>query len=364
MPVNNHLIWSLLFGSVAIFAGNAADSALGAALFLGYLGEIMLRMVFEPQDLQRVRLAGEADPMWELVLSLQKAQSRCVPTPFVGWRQAVGHSVAGGRPGPVWPMAGLVAARGDFPDFLTPPGLVADIDAGCELVAATSRGRLATDLHATFRRRPAHQWVRTLASGDREPFGELLRAVRTGHDLLVAPYWAEVREAVAADRARRARDLADRGVGALLRNLPGVLGWDGRVLELGYPEDRTVYLAGRGLVLLPCYFCWGNPVTWIDPELPPVLVYQARDPSTQDREAIVPKGVATLLGGTRAECLRLLLRPRSTSELAEHLGTSTGTASKQATVLRNAGLITSSRRGTSMQHLVTPLGVALLTGRA
>ena len=304
--------------------------------------------------------------MWELVLSLQKAQNRYVPTPFVGWRQAVGRGLVttDGSPGPVWPLAGLVAARGDFPDFLTPPGLVTDFDAGCELVAATARGRLAADLEATFRRRPAHQWVRTLAAGDREQFGEMLRAVRTGHDLLVAPYWAEVREAVAADRARRARDLADRGVGALLRNLPGVLGWDGQVLRLGYPEDRTVYLAGRGLVLLPCYFCWADPVTWLDPELPPVLVYQARDPSIPDRTAAtVPAGVATLLGGTRAECLRLLLRPRSTSELAEHLGTSPGTASKQTTVLRNAGLITSSRHGTSVRHLVTPLGVALLTGR-
>lgn len=305
--------------------------------------------------------------MWELVLSLQKAQRRFLPAQFVGWRQAVGHSLAGanGSPSPVWPLTGLVAARGGLPDFLTPPGLVTDIDAGCELVAATSRGRLATDLDATFRRRPAHQWVHTLATGDREQFGEMLRAVRAGHDLLVASYWAEVREAVAADRSRRARDLADRGVGALLRTLPGVLGWDGRVLAMGYPEDRTVRLAGRGLVLLPCYFCWGNPVTWIDPELPPVLVYQARDPSTPDRTAAtIPEGVAALLGGTRAECLRLLLRPRSTSELAEHLGTSTGTASKQATVLRNAGLITSSRRGTSVQHLVTPLGVALLTGQA
>lgn len=305
--------------------------------------------------------------MWELVLSLQKAQNRCVPTPFVGWRQAVGHLLAGanGSPRPLWPLTGLVAARGDFPDFLTPSGLVTDIDAGCEAVAATSRGRVATDLDATFRRRPAHQWVRTLAEGNRESFGDMLRAVRAGHDLLVAPYWAEVREAVAVDRARRARDLADRGVGALLRNLPGVLGWDGRVLQVGYPEERTVYLAGRGLVLLPCYFCWGNPVTWIDPELPPALVYQARDPSTPDRtEVTVPEEVTALLGGVRAECLRLLLRPRSTSELAEHLGTSTGTASKQTTVLRNAGLITTSRRGTSVQHLVTPLGVALLTGRA
>lgn len=326
----------------------------------------MLRLIFEAQDLQRVRLAADADPMWELVLSLQKAQRRCVPGPFVGWRQAVERGLGGTKEvaSPLWPLACLVAPLGNFPDFLTPIELVPDFDAGCEAVAGTSRERLATDLAAIFHRRSPQPWVRSLAAGDRESVGAMLCSVRTAHDLLIAPYWAEVRETVAADRARRARELADQGVGALLRCIPGVLGWDGRVLRLRYPETRTVHLAGRGLVLLPSYFCWHSPVTWIDPELPPVLVYQARDASAPIRaDVTVSDGVVSLLGCIRADCLRLLLRPRSTSEIAEHLGTSAGTASKQTAVLRNAGLITSSRRGTSVLHLTTPLGVALLTGR-
>lgn len=326
----------------------------------------MLRMVFEPQDLQRVRLAGDADLMWELVLSLQKTQVRRVPAPFAGWRQAVERGLDGARgsSSPVWPLECLVGPRGDFADFLTAAEVVTDIDVGCEAMAATSRDRLAADLAAAFRTRSPRPWVRSLAAGDRASVGEMVRAVRSGHELLLAPYWAEVRDAVAADRARRARQLAGQGVGALLRHLPGVLGWDGRVLRLRYPEERSVRLAGRGLVLLPSYFCWGNPVTWIDPELPPVLVYQALDPAAPARTGVtVPAGVVSLLGRTRAECLRLLLRPRTTSELAEHLGTSPGAASKQTTVLRNAGLITSNRQGTSVLHLTTPLGVALLTGR-
>lgn len=228
-----------------------------------------MRFVFERQDLQRVRLAHGADPMWELVLSLQVAQSSWVPTQFVGWRQSLETRLTGDdglRAGS--PLPTLVAPLGDFPDFLTPAELITDLDAGCEALACTPRARLSADLAAVFRRRPATTWVRSLAAGGREHLGAVVRAARDAHNLLVAPHWANVHELVAADRCRRAHDLATRGVGPLLASLPGVLSWDGQVLHVRYPAERTVHLAGRGLTLLPSYFCWGRPVTWIDAELP------------------------------------------------------------------------------------------------
>ncbi|WP_086677201.1 ArsR/SmtB family transcription factor [Amycolatopsis pretoriensis] len=269
-------------------------------------------MVFNAQDLQRVRLAGAADPMWEL----------------------------------------------------TPAGLVTDFDAGCEALTHTSQERVTADVIAAFRKRSPQLWVRTLAAGDRDAVKVMLRAVRAAHDLLLAPYWVEVQEVVAAERERQAGVLADHGLGGVLRRIPGVLGWDGGVLRVRYPETRTVHLAGRGLVLLPSYFCWCSPVTWIDPGLPPVLVYQARRVTTSEKVGVkLSDAVMTLLGCTCAECLRLSLTPRSTSEIAEQLGTSAGTVSKQTAVLRDAGLITSTRRGTSVLHAITPLGTALLCGR-
>jgi hypothetical protein len=41
---------------------------------------------------------------------------------------------------------------------------------------------------------------------------------------------------------------------------------------------------------------------------------------------------------------------------------SVGSASKQATILRNAGLIDSTRAGGAVVHSVTALGVDLLSG--
>lgn len=325
----------------------------------------MLQLVFEREDLQRVRVAGAADPMWELVLGLQMSQYRSVPAPYVPWRRELGRRLGGLRRGSdsVSLLRYLVAPTGDFPDFLTPPEFVADIDAGCAAIASTSRGRLAADVAAVFPARSAPTWVRSLAGGDRDQVGAMVRATRVGHDLFVAPHWNEIQQVVAVDRANRARELAAHGVGTLLRNLPGILGWDGRVLQTLYPEKRTVHLAGRGLILLPSYFCWGNPITWIDPELPPVLVYQARGrnvPSLPDLS--VSDRLVSLVGRTRAECLRALTVARTTSELAHQLGTSIGTASKQATVLRDGGLITSRRRGTAVLHTITSLGIALMTG--
>jgi hypothetical protein len=240
--------------------------------------------------------------------------------------------------------------------------LVSDIDEGCEAVLSTPRQRLSGDLAAVFHDRPAEPWVRLLSTGDREHLDRITQATRTGYDVLIAPYWNRIRESFAREWLRRSQEIATRGVGALLGSLPGVLSWDGRVLRTGYPDDRTVRLAGRGIVLLPSYFCWGNPVTWIDPELPPVLVYQACGRYSADQDAAEPAPhIVALLGRTRAECLRALLVPCTTTELAEQVGTSVGAASRQTAVLRASGLIDSIRRGKAVQHNATLLGMALLT---
>jgi DNA-binding transcriptional ArsR family regulator len=322
-------------------------------------------MVFDRRDLQRVRLANAPDPMWELALGVHKTQVRQLAAPLVGWRQEVERRVAGTHRGQhaMTLLRSLIAPQGAFPDFLTPPGPVTDLDAGCEAMFCTPRTRLAADMAAVFGGRAAPPWVESLARGDGGTVGEIVRAVRDAHALLVAPYWARVCEIVAADRVARARQLAEHGVGALLRNVPGVLGWDGQVLRVRYPVERTVHLGGRGLVLVPSYFCFHSPITWIDPELPPVLVYQAHGRHSRTQGTVlVADRLTSLLGRTRAECLRALLVSRSTSELATLLGISVGSASKQAAILRETGLVTSNRQGPAVLHTTTPLGTALLVG--
>lgn len=324
-----------------------------------------LRMVFERADLQRVRMASAPDPMWELVLSLHQVRERRIADRFAPWQQNVRHRLRRSAQAPRWlsTLFTLVPPDGKFPDFLTPAPSVTEVGAGCEAVACTPRGLLPSDLGAVFAGRRVPGWVRALATGDREQLNGVVAAVRQAHDLLVAPSWHAVRDTVAADRVTRRRTLSDDGVGGLLAGVPGVVRWDGEVLELHYPETRTVHLAGRGLTLVPSYFCSSRPVTLIDPELPPVLIY----PATAGQDAPPPMDDASrrlvpLLGRTRADCLAFLTTPHTTTALAANVRTSIGTASKQATVLREAGLISSERRGNAVLHHLTHLGEAMLRG--
>ncbi|MFC8373392.1 winged helix-turn-helix domain-containing protein [Streptomyces sp. NPDC057239] len=52
--------------------------------------------------------------------------------------------------------------------------------------------------------------------------------------------------------------------------------------------------------------------------------------------------------------------PATTTETADRVGISLPSASQHTTVLRNAGLITTTRTGIAVLHTLTPLGTALL----
>ncbi|MFB9397296.1 helix-turn-helix domain-containing protein [Streptomyces echinatus] len=67
-----------------------------------------------------------------------------------------------------------------------------------------------------------------------------------------------------------------------------------------------------------------------------------------------------LLGRTRAAVLASLRHPATTTETADRVGISLPSASQHTTVLRNAGLITTTRTGTAVLHTLTPLSTALL----
>lgn len=314
-----------------------------------------LRFVFERDDLQRVRLAAAPDPLWELVSVLHVVQSG---NPSAGWADY--HFLDRRSRDAVSLLSTLAPWQQDSADFLTPVPVSTDIDAGCETILRTPPARLAADVAAVFADCPVPGWARSLAAGDRDQLDSVVTAVRQGYRRLVAPEWHRVQHAVVSDRAKRAGVVAAFGVERLLATLPGVLGWDGAVLTVRYPIDRTISLCGRGLTLLPSYFMSGSPATLRDPELAPVLVYPAQ--VAIDPQPDVSAGLCRLLTRTRAECLRILLVPHSTSALAHRLGVSVGTASKQATVLCESRLIVSNRDGAAVVHQTTGLGFALMVG--
>jgi DNA-binding transcriptional ArsR family regulator len=132
------------------------------------------------------------------------------------------------------------------------------------------------------------------------------------------------------------------------------------VLSAPYPVDLTLELDGRGTMVVPSFFCRGAPVTLADASLDPVLVYPT-DPPADWAQPSGParredRHLAALIGEPRARLLRALTSPAGTGELAARVGMSASSASEHATVLRNAGLIRSTRRHRRVVHELTPLG--------
>ncbi|MEV4800354.1 winged helix-turn-helix domain-containing protein [Nonomuraea sp. NPDC049421] len=316
----------------------------------------MLRIHFSYDDLARTRLATGPNAMWEIVLSVQLLQNREGPLLFDGWRRRARDTA---RPW-IRPLMTLAPHAPYFPDFLTPLGPADTLEDEIESVLATPRTRIRAELELLGAQHPLPAWTRGLADGDIRAFEGLGHVLRSYHDSVLQPEWPSVRAHIEADRAKRMRAFAEGGVEGLLRSFSPLLRWDRPFLEAHYPVSQELVLGGRGLLLLPSYFCCRSPVTLVDPELRPVLVY----PVTRDVHDRVlgpgDKSLATLIGKTRAAILGAIRDGCTTTELGRRAGTSIASASQHAAVLREAGLISTQRHGSSVLHSLTPLGWDLL----
>lgn len=324
----------------------------------------MLRIRFTPEDLGRVRLVSEPDPLWELVLSVAQFDRTDLTGPAQrAWQASAQQATGAGLPARARELLGtLVPAKGNFPDFLTPRAASDGFDAGLAAMRALPPTTLRADLAAAMSdRRTVPGWIRSLADGDRDARTLLELALREYFKAVVAPHWPVIRRQVLADRTIRV-GVAAGGVEALLAGISPSIRWRWPVLEADYPCERSVELCGRGLVLIPSFFCDEVPVTFIDPRLPPVLVYQATPPRDYPGERVIADvpALVKVLGRTRAHILVVLDRPGSTTELAARIDMSIASASHHVGLLRDAGLVRTTRTGIEVSHELTGLGRDLL----
>ncbi|WP_432148060.1 ArsR/SmtB family transcription factor [Streptomyces sp. bgisy029] len=387
----------------------------------------MLRIHFTAQDLEYVRIARSPDPLWEIVCSVCRLQTDEGRIVFGPWRQAVGPLLRGGgagrggggraagggggfgagggvaRPGADRAVAlalrSLMPCGPYIPDFLTPAvdGGITDLRQGVDRVLATPRSRLRREFTlltesaaraaavagpgarpgARARLRPFA--AERLARGDAAAL-RALGGLLTAYDAaFLAPYRPWIDAAVASDVAWRSRELAVGGTRALLETFRPMARWSAPVLEVAYPVERDLHLAGRGLLLVPSYFCWRRPITLFDAALLPVLVYPVEKPvqlpeatAATATTATAPANatatpasgasLARLLGPTRAALLYEVAARAcaTTSELAHAVGCSLPNTSQQLAILREAGLAACRKEGRCVLHHPTPLGRQLL----
>ncbi|RCV50776.1 transcriptional regulator [Marinitenerispora sediminis] len=297
--------------------------------------------------------------MWEIVLSLYMLAEASDELVFGQWRQRVLSQL----PPNARMLLDLVPAVGYSPDFLSPILAGHDLSDGIDGVLGTPRARIGDELGLRFgdARRPA--WTMGLLRKESASVRALGHALRDYFDVALRPYWGYISHLA----QRTSRSVAEGGTGpAAAIAQAATRGPRLTTVELAFGADQDLHLGGRGLLLIPAFFCATNPVTFYDPSLPPVVMYPVDHPPVsflaRATESGRPSGdvLARLLGRTRAAVLRTLTSAHTTGELARTLDISLPSASEHTSLLRAAGLVSSERRGNSVRHHLTPLGLELL----
>ncbi|MEU5096144.1 helix-turn-helix domain-containing protein [Streptomyces sp. NPDC020996] len=323
----------------------------------------MLRIHFTAGDLARTRVATAPHPLWEIAASLHRFQTREGRWAYAHWyrtarvrlREAGLDRVLRGMLLPLFPRTSY------FPDFLTPTEGAEGLDAGLHAVLAAPRRQVTLETTRLARTIPSPRWVSRL--NERDMRGRLVQALRDYHRTVIAPHEDHIGERLQAERIRHARSLLDLGVEGMLGDLAPTIRWRHPVLEIPtYPERRDIHLDGRGLLLIPSYFCWQDPITLADPRLRPVILYPLHHAPAASAPAAGRQPLHALLGRTRAAVLQATVTGASTTEAARRAGVSTATATHHTAALREAGLINSDRHANIVLHTLTPLGAALLAG--
>jgi DNA-binding transcriptional ArsR family regulator len=318
----------------------------------------VLKIFFTPDDLARTRISAGPQPMWEIVLSLHRLRRRDSGMVFDEWRRVT----LGQVPAATRLLTDLAPPTGYYADFLTPMPEGISLSEGVSVLLGTPKRRLRTDVATLAADRRLPSWTTLLAEGRPETLRQVGDAVDQYFTACLAASWPQVRAAVDRERARQAELLTTGGLGLMLEDLHPSARWRYPVLEVDYTVDRELHLRGRGLQLVPSFFCWGTPTTFRDEDFQPALVYPIRHEVGWSVSAESHRPLAALLGPTRAKVLEAVGKSDcTTSDVARRTGTTLPTASRQTAVLRSAGLITSRRNGQSVLHSLTSQGRNLLT---
>jgi DNA-binding MarR family transcriptional regulator len=325
----------------------------------------MLRLHFTTSDLARVRFADRPYAEIEAICALRRLQGTEAGGIFDGWRRRV-HAINGGGAPILPPLFDLVPRAGPVPRFLLPDDGPQDPQRWLQAVRATPRRQIESGLqrYAEATGRPLPGRLRSLAESGMSDLESPLRGFVT---TAIEPIWTVITSLVEAERARRARELLDGGLHRLLTGLPGVRQWEPPILVTSCLDDRDVDLDGRGLVLVPSYFCWSSIVVVDMAAAEVTLAYPVHHRAALPAVGHSARSLAAALGRTRAAVLELIAEATAdgastgaaTGEIARRLAVAAGTVSWHVAALREAGLVT-TRRNRRAIHSLTPSGRNLL----
>ncbi|UVS81562.1 winged helix-turn-helix domain-containing protein [Actinokineospora sp. UTMC 2448] len=316
----------------------------------------MLRLSFTARDVALTRFA--VSPLWEVVASVRALRRPDVHTVHRPWARAVAPRLAGVD----WSLLAALVPDRRIPGFVAPPPATPVPDLTVEL--AGLRATPPDVVRAGLPDDPALAAVR-----DDPPTGldRLCAQIQAYFDTALAPYWPRIRTLVEGDVLRRARLLAEGGAQALLNDIDPSVRWADDELSVDHrAASGSLRLRGRGLLLVPSVFVWPRVFTLVAPPWQPTLRYPPRGVATlwergEDRPR---RGLAGVIGRSRARILSELDIPLSTTDLAARTGITAGAVSQHLTALRNAGLVAGHRAGRHVRYARTEAAEALLAAEA
>lgn len=326
------------------------------------------RIHFTAEDLERIQVRSALGPLAETVKAMSLL--RCPRQPRAPYRQWRGQ-VKGRLTPKMAAFTALIPSGSKGVDLSMLTGTAATLEQGVQALLAVPREHLLVEMEFTDREHklPATVWAVAESSQARL---QLAAAAVAAHQALVAPYWTRIHACLHAEHVARLRTLAADGPDRLLASLQSPwLRWRPPVLEVLVPADHDVPLNGRGIALVPSVFVGQIPSLHQNPNdqnSVPWLVTPPADSRLEQRHLWAnprPRGaaLAALVGRNRAAVLRTIAQGCSTTELADRVGISLAAASQHASVLRDAGLISTHRQGSAVLHVLTPLGAELLRAR-
>ncbi|WP_258133265.1 helix-turn-helix domain-containing protein [Microbacterium sp. MYb64] len=263
-------------------------------------------------------------------------------------------------------LAQVIGADGYMPDFLTTTARW-DLTPDDELAAIRSAplGGMRVDLgkmvvRSSGRRQEALRGMQDDPARARAVIADAWAEV---WESAMAPVWPQLERILRADVAVRSRSVATEGLAAMASGIHPWVSWgDGSVRVRLRRHSEDVDCRGSGLVLVPSVMSsWGCMVI-TEPPAQPTLYYPARGVTAgwaRDADDLV-HALEALVGPVRAGILLAAHVPRTTTRVAEEAGIAASTASHHLRVLRDAGLLVSTRDGARMMHLRSPLGEALV----
>ena len=324
------------------------------------------RIHFTAEDLERIQVGPTLGPLAETVLAMGMLRcGRHQPALLGPWRS----QVKGRLTSQMAPLTDLFPVGSKGVDLCMLTGTAPTFEQGVKALISAPAEHVLTEMEWTDRTAglPASAWAVAEAGGAGRI--RLADAVQAAHRALVEPYWPRVHACLHAEQVSRLRVLAAGGPERLLTSIQSEwVRWRPPVLEVLVPGHTEMHLQGRGIVLVPSVFVGEAPSLHENPNdctAVPWLVLPPADHQVDrrrlwDQPRARGAALAALVGRNRAAVLSAVAHGCTTTELADRVGISLASASQHASVLRDAGLITTRRQGSAVLHVLTPLGAELL----